>query len=135
MEAIMKQIDNKMFESFKQNIQTVNQHFKETIPRKGFVMSYLQSFLGNYFSREMLDCDDDQFGNRCESIVNSVSLCGPEIDYFIKMARFVPESNDYSTYINDLIAMYDNTENLAKCQLGNNMKRFLEHSNGLKFCK
>lgn len=135
MEAIMKQVDDKMFESFKQNIQTVNQHFKETIPRKGFVMSYLQSFLGNYFSWEMLGYNDNEFENRCEAVVNSVSLCGPEIDYFIKMARFVPESNDYSTYIDDLIAMYDNTENLENCQLGNNMKRFLEHSKNLMFCE
>lgn len=134
---IMKQITEKQFMEFKSQIDKLSDVFNGTIPRKAFVMTYLGTFLGAhaYFTQMHLKVSDNEFASHCTNVVNSISLCGPEIKYFIEMSGHIGKDGDYTLYIDNLLKMYDKTEDLSNCQLGYNMKRCLEHSKQFNYSK
>ncbi|XWV26334.1 hypothetical protein QJ857_gp0740 [Tupanvirus soda lake] len=121
---IMTKVEAEQFESFKSLI-------KDKMARKFYICVYLATFLGHiYFPINEHDYNiisrtpETKFKKYCHKIINSISLCQPEIDFFHAMVDIDKPQN----YIQQCLELYKNTKDLEKCQLGDNMLKCLEAS-------
>lgn len=121
LQEIMKMIDEQQFNQFKKIIAQY-----DFMDRKTFVIRYLEIFLGKYFIPNICYSDDVIFSEHCHDVIDSISLCGEEIDFFHKMVNH--KLTDPKKYIEELLNIYDSISNLEKCQLGLNIKKCLEVS-------
>eukprot|EP01091_Cochliopodium_minus_P003835 TRINITY_DN1378_c0_g1_i1.p1 TRINITY_DN1378_c0_g1~~TRINITY_DN1378_c0_g1_i1.p1 ORF type:complete len:161 (-),score=51.49 TRINITY_DN1378_c0_g1_i1:48-530(-) len=119
IKEIMKKVNLEQKEKYQKVLSE-----KKEISRKFFLSVYLNSFLGNYLSPDM-----DHFDSRCHKLINSISLCSEEIDFFHQIV----DHKFTETYIDDLIKIYHNIEDLEKCQLGESILDLLNVSKESKF--
>lgn len=127
-DKIMAEVNAKQLEQFKSLL-------KDKMNRKYYLSVYLGSFLGDqYFpmTEENFDLvktmDDVKFNGYCHKTIDSISLCEEEIDFFHAMV----DISDKENYIERCLELYQNTKNLEKCQLGENILKCLEESKHVK---
>ena len=110
-------------DQFLENIEEIRKlpSRDDALYRKAYVFSYLQVFLGNLpeFTK-MLYMPDTEFHQVCHNVIDNVSLCVPEVDFFHQMVDM-----DAKT-VQDYIDLYDTVERLPRCQLGSGMKACLD---------
>lgn len=116
----MEQINLVRFDKFKEELKTMN-----SFDRRKFIFIYLGTFLGPYLSSDILVLEEDDFKKRCHNVIDNVSLCGQEIDYFHKMVDLDLYPGQYSSqdHFTKWLELYDTIEDLEICQLGPNMKK------------
>ncbi|XWV25073.1 hypothetical protein QJ856_gp0704 [Tupanvirus deep ocean] len=121
---IMAKIEAEQFLDFKSLI-------KNKMERRFYICVYLATFLGHdYFPINEHDystiskTNEVTFKAYCHKIINTISLCQPEIDFFHAMVDIDNPIN----YIQQCLELYSNTKDLRNCQLGGNMLKCLEAS-------
>lgn len=128
---IMEKIEREQLESFK---TLISEH--KTMD----VDWYLCLFLGTFLSRDsfpqekknfeffkMKMNDKEYMRGYFDRVIDSVSLCEPEIIFFHKMVKLA----DSDDYIKVCLKEFDSTSRLKDCQLGPNIKKCLEASDGI----
>ncbi|BCS82650.1 hypothetical protein QLL95_gp0161 [Cotonvirus japonicus] len=125
---IMRDVQKKQLLEFKYLI-------KDEMDKKYYLSVFLGCFLGNGYLpvtqeqyNTVKDVDTGSFYKYCHSVIDKVSLCGEEIDFFHKMVDIDGTEN----YIEQCLATYKTIKNLDKCQLGNNILNFLNSSKHIK---
>lgn len=125
---MLKKVEEDQFVKFKESL-AIECNDKYTILREKYIVIVLTTFLGNYFPMETYNSN---FNEYCHQVIDSISLCLPEIVFFRKMVDFIPVG-DGTDYICEYIKLYDETTDLLKCQLGPNIKKCLDASTYVKF--
>ena len=126
---IMKQIDEKIFVEFKTRITHIINNGNISI--RLFITIYLDIFLGELDFKKLISLDNIKFKEIMHKNIDSVSLCHEEVQYFHKIVDYTPVNT--TKYIEELLQMYNDIENLKNCQLGNNMKKCLEFCKNISF--
>ena len=124
---MMKQIHEKQLEEFKHTIED-----KQSICVNYYLCLFLGSFLGKEclpqtpddFARMTSMVNEGKFVSYFNCVIDSVSLCGQEIEFFHKMVNLKNSEN----YIETCINAYKKIDGLERCQLGGNILKFLECS-------
>lgn len=111
---LMKMIQDEQFKHFSDSLT-------KSMTRIEFVCLFLNTFLGKYLT---VTDTYEEFSNISHELIDSISLLGPEINFFHKLVNCEYIEN----YINKLIELYHQTDNLNRCQLGYNIMRCLEAS-------
>lgn len=101
---ILEGIRRQQAENYKQLMSE-----NDVVSRKFFLSVFLNTFLGDYLAPSIPNFED-----KCHQIIDSISLCTEEIDFFHKMV----DQEFSETYIEDLVKIYGTVENLPECQLG-----------------
>lgn len=112
---IMKKVAEEQYNSFASNIGD-----KKKISRRKYLVVFFKTFLGyeTYDARYGLT-----FNKFYHKQVDSVSLCGPEIEFFNNMIDVKLKKSE--NYITSWIKLFNETNNLIKCQLGPNILKCL----------
>ena len=118
-ETSMKKIGEQQFNEFKASISNLKE-----VSRKEYLCLFLNRFLGNYLHKNI---DNDKFDTYCHKVINSISLCEEEIEFFHEMVDHSTKNN----YIDELIEIYHRIDNLENCQLGENILKCLDASKEL----
>jgi len=120
---IMEKIHEEQLKKFKLLIES-----NESMSITYYLCLFLGSFLGpECFPQtkdELTKCDEKKLAVYFDSVIDSVSLCGQEIDFFHEMVKLKTSEN----YIESCIEAYKKIDGLERCQLGGNILKFLECS-------
>lgn len=126
LHKLMQKARETQLNNFKNDIK----EFKnKKMSRREFIVIYLMTFFGYCFEKNILDVDDETFSAMAHQIIDEVSLCGEEIDFF----HYVVGVDEKSFTIKNLIKQYHQTKNLNRCQLGTNMLKCLQLSKSIIF--
>ena len=110
-ETMMAQISNTLNNKFTKILENATKDKVITISEfKGY---YLASFLvshTNYLQPSLW-----------HEIIDSISLCTPEIEFFHAFAN-LNEDVTGNSFIESALELYKHTEDLSECQLGNSIK-------------
>ena len=91
-----------------------------------FIVLYTGTFVGPYFPRDILSKTEGDFRYCCHRIVDSVNIRREEAEFFHKVIEYRPKNQD--KYIEELIELYKEVEDLDKCKLADDMMKCLEAS-------
>jgi hypothetical protein len=119
---MMKNVEQTMNERFNNTVKDLT-----TVTRKNYLVIFLGHFLGFDSTHDMSGTDDSAFDNNLHGFIDSVSLCEPEIIFFHACVN-LKKSDDF---ISGYIKLYNETDNLKNCQLGNQILTNLESSKKL----
>ena len=90
-------------------------------------IEYVHLFLTTFLGKVIPPTDIENFYSICHKIINSVSLCWQEVEFFHNLVTL----NFSDNYINNLIDIYFDIEHLDNCSLGYNILRCLIASEGM----
>ena len=111
LDEILARVSKQQLDNFNGHIETLRTENKLTVSM--FKYLYLFSLLGGGAPRK-----------HWHDWVDSVSLCQPEIDY-MHILIDLPET-PVDDFAESAISEYNKVDDLPKCQLGDNMLKFLE---------
>ena len=126
--SMMEKISAQQFALFKESLQ-------DKMDRKFYLSVLLGTFLGGqYFpmTQEQYDesfktVDDAKFNSYCHKTIDSISLCGDEIDFFHKIV-----DSKSKIFVVKYLEIYHSINGLPKCQLGPNILKCLEASRSIE---
>jgi hypothetical protein len=130
MEELMKSINKQQLDNFTKCLN-IYRGASRTMNRQLYLSIYLGNFLGNYFKLPLQTQTDEKFNSFCHKVIDKISLCSEEIEFFHKMVDVKEADN----YINKWIELYNSIENLKNCQLGENILKCIELSKHLSISK
>jgi hypothetical protein len=118
-EGIQRMIADKLFNSFKQEVDDAITAQDGKLAHKELVQMFLKVFL-EPIPKFAICYDDESFFNALSGLINSISLCQEEAEFFEFMLEFEP---------NFIAVCKSKFEELGvrKCQLGFNIERYLDH--------
>lgn len=124
--SMMEKISAQQFALFKESLQ-------DKMDRKFYLSVLLGTFLGGqYFpmtqaqyDESFKTIDDAKFNSYCHKTIDSISLCGDEIDFFHQIVKSKNQIQEY-------LKIYHSINGLPKCQLGPNILKCLEASRSIE---
>lgn len=119
---IMKMIEQKQVESFKNNLKVI-------MSRKSYISTFLGTFLGKqYFLLEEISyLANADFNKHCHKVIDSIGLLEEEAEFFHRMVNIV----DVNHFVQSCLVEYYCIKSLDECQLGSGILQCLEASNNI----
>ena len=109
---IMKGVNKKMTQGFEDKLSSFP---KNLLTKKLYILLLTSTFIG---ISEGCFKDNSLAQNLCKHCINGTSLCEPETTFFVKLIDSWDHGIMDLTLLNHIKDIYNNTEELAECQLG-----------------
>src|SRR5437016_5963968 len=110
---LMETINKKLVQQFERNLSSIQ---KDRLSTKIYILLFISTFVRMY--EECFDKEDNDARNVCKQLIRNTSLCEPEYVFFEKIVDFWSEKKMDQNDLNEIEKIYNETEDLSDCQLG-----------------
>lgn len=111
--AIMKTINKQMTDEFEKNLSNIP---KDKLTKKTYSLLLINTFIG--LSKSCFGDNNSTASETVKYCINGTSLCGPEYKFFEKLVDLWNEKKLDMNDLKEIESVYNETTDLAQCQLG-----------------